>query len=78
MYLAIVSTNLDDVPILLTPHRDAARIALENCTRDDLDAACKVLGRDAAGFCCATILRFDANGKLAEFIDGPETPQLED
>jgi hypothetical protein len=80
MYLAIVATNLDDVPILLTPDLNAARNALTACTLADLDAVCDVLGRDAAGICTGLIVRLIvrfANGKLAEFVEKIELPQFE-
>jgi hypothetical protein len=71
MYLAIVATNLDDVPILLTPDLDAARDALQTCTLAEIDAVCDVLGRDTAGICVGLIVRF-VNGKLAEFVEKVE------
>jgi hypothetical protein len=76
MYLAIVATNLDDVPILLTPDLDAARHVLKTCTLVEVDAVCNVLGRDTAGICTGLIVRF-ANGKLAEFVEKIELPQFE-
>jgi hypothetical protein len=76
MYLAIVATTLDDVPILLTPDVDAARDALKTCTLADLDAVCDLLGRDAASVSIGLIIRF-ANGKPAEFVETVELPQFE-
>lgn len=81
MYLAIVSTTLDDIPICLAKSQTLAKCSLESCTADDVVAAERILGRDPASMylavCRGLIVRFDEHGKLAECSKSIELPQFD-
>ena len=76
MYLAIVSTTLDDIPLRLTHDRPTAERVLETCTEADVIAAELILSRDAASVACGLIVRFDEHGKFIECSKGIELPQF--
>jgi hypothetical protein len=61
-YLVVVRTNLDELPILLTPDRKTANITAMTVTNEHANHAAKLMQVDYAGRCCSAIISF-RNGK---------------
>lgn len=62
MYLVVLRTNLDEVPLLLTPDRHAAKIFAKTVSVKDLfkivERNVRIMKIDAAGWINLTIFRF--------------------
>lgn len=57
-YMVLWRTNLDDVPLLVTPDRKAARAYARTVTEKDVKKAHSVMGIDICGACSVAILAF--------------------
>lgn len=57
-YLVLWRTNLDDVPLLLTPDRRAATAYAKSPPQEDIDRAHEVMGIDHCGDCNTAIVTF--------------------
>lgn len=64
MFLAMVSTTLDDVPICLARTEAEARKALRTLTRPQYSAILDILRRDGSGVVCGIVLEFNGQGAL--------------
>jgi hypothetical protein len=58
MFLVVVRTNLDELPILLTDNRRAAMSKARNVTDADADLSADLMGVDAAGRIVSAIITF--------------------
>lgn len=57
-YLVVCRTNLDELPMLLTPDRKAAHRFAKTATDKDIDAAAKTMEVDNAGRVCMAVIWF--------------------
>jgi hypothetical protein len=59
-YLVVCRTNLDELPLLVTPDRKLAHRYAKNVPEQDMDAAAEVMGVDRAGRVCIAVIWFRA------------------
>lgn len=65
-WLAVVRTNLDELPIMVTTDQALARKTCKAITHDEIDKLAEMIGVDCAGRICAAIISFDKSGKPIE------------
>jgi hypothetical protein len=77
-YLAVLRTNLDELPLLLTDDRKSAErecLTMDKATREK---SAKLMGVDLAGVVCSAIITFGANGRPKKLTIVADIEEQED
>lgn len=72
MFLAMLSTTLDDIPLKMFKTREDAQCFIDQHDEEVPDRVMNLIGRDRAEPCCFLIAEFDADGELVSWDNARE------